>query len=109
MARDTFDLGALEAADIAKSPLYDILSSASGAEAALPEVSPVDVSERGCVLMFYTDGLTKYVSDAEIKAHCAMGRTAEKLAQMLGALALERGGSDNIRIVIAQAPATAPK
>ena len=38
---------ALKAADIARSPLKDILSSAIGAESALPEVSRVDVSERG--------------------------------------------------------------
>ena len=104
MAQEMVDLGALKAADMERSPLKDILSSAIGAEAASPEVSRVDVSERGCVVLLCTDGLTKHVSDAEIEAHCAMGRTAEDLVRMLLDLALERGGSDNITIVIAQAP-----
>jgi serine/threonine protein phosphatase PrpC len=106
MAQDMVDLGALKAADAERSPLKDILSSAIGAEAATPVVSRVDVSERGCVLLFCTDGLTKHVSDAEIEAHCAMGKSAEELARTLVGLALDRGGSDNVRIVIAQAPIT---
>ena len=106
VAQEMVDLGALKAADMEKSPLRDFLSSAIGAEAALPEVTRVDVSERGCVVLLCTDGLTKHVSDAEIEAHCAMGRTAEVLGRTLLDLALERGGSDNITIVIAQAPVT---
>lgn len=105
MAQEMVDLGALKAAEMVKSPLSNILSSAIGAEAALPVVSRADVSERGCVLLFCTDGLTKHVSDAEIESHCAMGKTAEELGRTLVDLALERGGSDNITIVIAQAPA----
>ena len=104
MAQEMLDMGALKAADLPKSPLNDILSSAIGAEDASPVVSRVDVSERGCVLLFCTDGLTKHVSDAEIEAHCAVGTTAEQLGRTLVDLALERGGSDNITIVIARAP-----
>lgn len=104
MAQEMVDMGALKAEDMPRSPLNDILSSAIGAEDASPVVTRVDVSERGCVLVFCTDGLTKHVSDAEIEAHCAMGTTAERLGRTLVDLALERGGSDNITIVIAQAP-----
>lgn len=104
IAQEMVDMGALKAADLPRSPLKDILSSAIGAEEASPVVSRVDVSERGCVLLFCTDGLTKHVSDAEIEAHCAMGTTAEQLGRTLLDLALERGGSDNITIVIARAP-----
>ena len=104
MAQAMVDIGALKVADVERSPLKNILSSAIGAEAATPEVSRVDVSERGCVVLLCTDGLTKHVSDPEIEAHCAMGRSAEELGRTLMDLALERGGSDNITIVIAQAP-----
>lgn len=104
IAQEMVDIGALQAADLPRSPLKDILSSAIGADEASPVVSRVDVSERGCVLLFCTDGLTKHVSDAEIEAHCAMGNTAEHLGRTLVELALERGGSDNITIVIARAP-----
>ena len=104
MAQEMFDMGALKVADLARSPLRDILSSAIGADDALPVVTRVDVSERGCIVLLCTDGLTKHVSDAEIEAHCAMGLPAEQLGRALVELALERGGSDNITTVIAQAP-----
>ena len=104
MAQEMLDLGALKAADLPRSPLNDILSSAIGAEEASPVVSRVDVTERGCVLLFCTDGLTKHVSNEEIEAHCAKGLGSEQLARTLVELALERGGSDNVTIAIVQAP-----
>jgi serine/threonine protein phosphatase PrpC len=107
MAQEMLDLGALAPADMPRSPLNDILSSAIGAEEASPEVSRVDVSERGCVLLFCTDGLTKHVTNAEIESYCAKGLSAEDLARSLVNLALERGGSDNVTIVVAQAPVRA--
>jgi protein phosphatase len=107
MAQEMLDIGALAPADLPRSPLKDILSSAIGAERATPEVSRVDVSERGCVLIFCTDGLTKHVTDAEIESHCAMGLSAEQLVRRLVDLALDRGGSDNITVVVAQAPVKA--
>lgn len=104
MAQALVDLGALKPADALKSPLKDVLSGAIGGEEAEPVVSRVDVSERGCVLLFCTDGLTKHVSDPEIANLCASGATAEQITRQLLAMALDRGGSDNITIVVAQAP-----
>lgn len=104
MAQEMLDVGVLNAEDAKRSPLKDILSSAIGAADATPVVSRVDVSERGCVLVFCTDGLTKHVSDKEIESFCARGLPAEQLGRRLVDLALERGGSDNITIVVAQAP-----
>jgi protein phosphatase len=107
MAQEMLDIGALAPADVQRSPLKDILSSAIGAEQATPEVSRVDVSERGCVLVFCTDGLTKHVTNAEIESYCARGLSAEELARSLVNLALDRGGSDNVTVVVAQAPVKA--
>lgn len=104
MAQALVDLGALKEADALKSPLKDVLSGAIGGEEAEPVVSRVDVSERGCVVLFCTDGLTKHVSDPEIEKLCASGATSEQITRQLLAMALDRGGSDNITIVIAQAP-----
>lgn len=104
MAQAMIDVGVLNAEDATRSPLKHILSSAIGAPDATPVVSRVDVSERGCVLVFCTDGLNKHVSDAEIESMCARGLPAEQLGRGLVELALERGGSDNVTIVIAQAP-----
>ena len=104
MAQEMLDVGVLSADDAKRSPLKDILSSAIGAPDAVPVVSRVDVSERGCILVFCTDGLTKHVSNDEIAAFCERGLSSEELGRTLVDLALERGGSDNITIVIAQAP-----
>ena len=104
MAQDLVDMGALSPETAARSPLKHALSSAIGAEDASPVVSRVDVSERGSILIFCTDGLTKHVSDAEIATHCAAATSSEQLVRTLLDLALERGGSDNITIVIARAP-----
>jgi serine/threonine protein phosphatase PrpC len=104
MAQEMVDIGALPPADMQRSPLNNILSRAIGAEEASPEVSRVDVSERGCVLLFCTDGLTKHVTNAEIESHCARGLSAEDLVRSLVDLTLDRGGSDNVTIVVAQAP-----
>jgi serine/threonine protein phosphatase PrpC len=104
MAQEMLDVGVLKAEDAPRSPLKDILSSAIGAPDATPVVSRVDISERGCVLVFCTDGLTKHVSNVEIESFCARGLAAEELGRGLVDLALERGGSDNVTIVVAQAP-----
>jgi len=81
-----------------------VLSSALGAPEAVPVVSRVDVTERGCILVFCTDGLTKHVSNDEIARECARIKSAEQLGRRFLELALERGGSDNISIIIAHAP-----
>ena len=104
MAQEMLDLGALNEEDASRSPLKDILSSAIGAPDAVPVVSRVDVSERGCILLFCTDGLTKHVSNDEIAAMCALGQSSEELGRKLVDMALERGGSDNVTVVIARAP-----
>jgi protein phosphatase len=59
------------------------------------------------VLLFCTDGLTKHVTNAEIEQYCARGLSAEDLGRSLVDLALDRGGSDNVTIVVAQAPVKA--
>lgn len=106
LAQDLVDCGAIPATEKEASPLNHILVSAIGSEEAIPVVSRVDVSERGCVLIFCSDGLTKHVTDDEIAAHCVAMRGAEQLSRDLLQLALDRGGSDNITIIVARAPLT---
>jgi len=106
MAQELVDSGVMSASDLKRSPLSNVLSSAIGGDDTLPVVSRVDVSERGCVLVFCTDGLTKHVSDEEIERACAGVTSAEQLCRDLVELALERGGSDNVTIVVARAPLT---
>jgi protein phosphatase len=106
LAEDFVERGLIKPEDRQKSPLNHVLVSSIGGDEAAPVVSRVDVSERGCVLVFCSDGLTKHVTDTEISNHCATMQNAEQLARDLHKLALDRGGSDNITIVIARAPQT---
>jgi protein phosphatase len=80
-----------------------VLSSAIGASEALPEVTRVSVRERDSVILVCTDGLTKHVSDAEIAQQLRTMQSAEQVCNSLLALALERGGTDNITMVVGRA------
>jgi protein phosphatase len=102
IAQDLVDQGLLPQDRLRASPFKDVLSSAAGADEAVPEVSRLRVDREGSVLVFCTDGLTKHVSDAEITA--AIGRYARSkdVCESLLTLALERGGSDNVTIVVAR-------
>ena len=104
VAQDLVDMGALKPEDLRNTPLRHVLSSSIGGDQSKPAVTRVDVSERGCIGLFCTDGLTKHVTDEEIEQHCAKATSAEQLARDLLQLALDRGGSDNITIVVGRAP-----
>ena len=104
LAQQLVDQGAMRPEDQRRSPLNNVLASAVGSDDAEPVVSRVDVTERGCILVFCSDGLTKHVRDEEIAAQCATIQSAEQLSRDLLQLALERGGSDNVTIIVARAP-----
>ncbi len=104
VAQSLVDQGILPRERLAASPFKNMLSSAIGADEALPEVSRFDVSERGCLILLCSDGLIKHVHDDEIADHIRTMRSSEQLAKDLLDLALSRGGSDNITIIAARAP-----
>ncbi|HEY8164204.1 MAG TPA: protein phosphatase 2C domain-containing protein [Gemmatimonadaceae bacterium] len=104
IGQDLVDKGVLPRERLAKSPLRNVLSSAIGADEALPDVSRVDISERGAVMFLCSDGLTKHVSDDEIAKCIGNAQSSEQIATELLDLALSRGGSDNVTIVVACAP-----
>jgi serine/threonine protein phosphatase PrpC len=103
LAQDLVDRGILAKERAHASPLSHVLSSAIGAPEATPEVTRVDIRERGSVVLVCSDGLTKHVTDAEIAEHLGRMRNAEQVARELLQLALERGGTDNITMVIGRA------
>jgi serine/threonine protein phosphatase PrpC len=98
------DQGAMRSEQLRRSPLKNVLASAIGSDEATPEVTRVDVSERGCVVMMCSDGLTKHVNDEEIAVYFGAMRSSEQVSRDLLDLALARGGSDNITIVVGRAP-----
>jgi serine/threonine protein phosphatase PrpC len=103
VAQDLVDRGILPAERAAFTKLSNVLSSAIGADEARPEVTRVDVRERGTVILVCSDGLTKHVSDAEIAEHFRTMQSAEQVCRALVDRALERGGTDNITIVVGRA------
>jgi serine/threonine protein phosphatase PrpC len=103
VAQDLIDQGLLKPERALASHLTNVLSSAIGASEARPEVTRVDVQQRGSVILVCSDGLTKHVTDDEIAEHLRTMENAEQVCQSLVDLALERGGSDNITVVVGRA------
>jgi len=109
VAQGLADEGVLKPEQVKSSPLKHVLASAIGASAAVPEVSRVNVAEPWPVILVCTDGLTKHVSDDEIAQCFAAMESSEQVCQQLLDLALERGGSDNITLVVGRARKVPPK
>ncbi len=102
IAQDLVDQGVLSPDRVAKSPFSNVLASAIGSDAALPEVSRVKMDGKG-IFLLCSDGLTKHVKDDEITSELKSLESAEASCRKLLDLALERGGSDNITVLIARA------
>ena len=103
VAQDLVERGVFSTDDAKSSPLANVLSSAIGAQTADPEITRVDVRERGCVVLVCTDGLTKHVTDEEIARHLGAMESSEQVSRALLQLALDRGGTDNITLVVGRA------
>jgi protein phosphatase len=99
MAQAMIDAGALTAAAAEQSRLKHILWSALGGKEATPEVSTLDCQWED-VMLLCSDGLTKHVSDQEIRQELLQSTSAERSCHALIDLALSRGGSDNVTVVI---------
>ena len=94
------DEGAMAQEQLRNSPLKNVLSSAIGADEATPEVTRIDVTHKTSVILLCSDGLTKHVKDDEIAEHLDKRTSSEQVCRDLLNLALERGGADNITIVV---------
>lgn len=103
MAQAMIDDGVMAPDRLGSSPLRHVLSSAIGAEEALPVVTRFDITERGCLILLCSDGLTRHVEDAEIGERARTMTSSEQLVTDLLALALSRGGVDNITIIAGRA------
>jgi protein phosphatase len=99
MAQAMIDAGALTPAAAEQSRLKHILWSALGGKEATPEVATLDC-EWEDVMLLCSDGLTKHVSDEEIREELLKSTSAEQSCHALIDLALSRGGSDNVTVVI---------
>ncbi len=110
VAQELVDQGVMPRERLASSPYRHVLSRAVGGEAeeAIPEVTRVRIDRFGSVLLFCSDGLTKHVTDEEIGKAIANNGRSEDICKSLLDLALERGGSDNVTIVVARRRVATP-
>lgn len=104
MAQDLVDRGALPRERLANSPFRHVLISAIGGEAAEPEVSRLNIGDRGSVLLLCSDGVTKHVSDQVLEDEVRKMQSSEQLCRRILELALADGGSDNITVIAGRAP-----
>lgn len=98
MAQAMVDAGAITPEQAEASHLKHVLWSAVGGREAAPEVRTLDC-ELTDMMLVCSDGITKHVSDEEIREHLLRLPTSEAVCRALTNLALERGGSDNITVV----------
>jgi PPM family protein phosphatase len=99
VAQALVDTGALTLSKADQSPLKHVLTSAVGGDELEPQVES-DLCQWDDIMMLCTDGLTKHVSDAEIESILRERGTGETIARRLVDLALDRGGNDNITVVV---------
>jgi protein phosphatase len=103
---DLVRAGELTVEEARVHPARNRVTRALGADERV-EVDLVQTSfEPGDVLILCSDGLHGLVEDAEIAA--AVADDPQPAASNLVALANERGGTDNISVVIVKAPAASP-
>jgi serine/threonine protein phosphatase PrpC len=102
VAQELVDQGIMPRERLSDSPYRNVLSSAVGGSEALPEVTRLRIDRQGSVLLFCSDGLTKHVSDDEIAECISQHARSEDIAKTLLGMALDRGGTDNVTIVVAR-------
>lgn len=102
MAQDLVDRGVLEPERAAASPFGHVLVSAIGGAEAVPEVARLDL-RHGSVVLLCTDGLTKHVADDEIAERLETMASSEEACRGLLELALQRGGTDNVTVLVGRA------
>jgi serine/threonine protein phosphatase PrpC len=99
MAQMMVQAGALSPEAAEESRLKHVLWSAVGSQEVAPEVIVTDADVRDRSLLC-SDGLTKHVTDDEIREHLQRDLSSEDTCRALVNLALERGGSDNVTVVM---------
>jgi protein phosphatase len=101
MAQALLARGALRDSEARRSPLRGVLASALGGPEATPSIYATDCRWDDVVLLC-SDGLTRHVRDEEIEAELLATRTggSQESCQRLIQLALDRGGEDNVTVVI---------
>ena len=95
------DNGIMNAEDASQSPMRNVILQAMGHQKDLKvALAKLELRDRDC-LVLCSDGLTGHVSDPEILAVVLESGRPEIAAEKLVELANERGGKDNITVIVA--------
>jgi serine/threonine protein phosphatase PrpC len=111
LVQHLIDAGQISEDEARQHPYRNCVTQAVGA-ADLDNVSVDEVTGtfyRGHQLLLCSDGLTVGVTDAEIRAVLQQGNDEQATTQQLIDLALERGGSDNVTVLLISASEDAPR
>ncbi len=101
MVQLLIDHGLLKPEDAAESPVRNVILQAMGHQRELKvAIGKLELRDRDCLILC-SDGLTGHVSDDEIKDLVLRVGRPEIAAAQLVALANERGGKDNITVIVA--------
>ena len=100
--QELINSGAITQQEAKTWPRRNVITRAVGVDRDLALDTTAGEIEHGDCFVLCSDGLTGHVTDAEILASSAKPTPELACAELLG-LALERGGKDNISIVIVRA------
>ena len=99
MAQELLESGVLSPEQASRSPYANVLSSSLGGATWIPEISRSDL-RHGDVFVLCTDGLTRHVSDGQVRDRLAALTTSEQAARALLRDALDAGGTDNVTVLV---------
>jgi PPM family protein phosphatase len=103
IAQALVDAGVISAEEARHHQRRHVVTNVVGgpSEGVYAEIHKLEIRD-GDVLLFCTDGLTEPVPDADIAEVLAHRGDPEEAARTLVDLALERGGPDNVTVVVAR-------
>ena len=99
LAQELFDQGIFTRTDAHQTRWAQVLASSIGGPASAPVVTRMDQAW-GDVGLLCSDGLTKHVSDDQIKERLTSMTSARQACETLLQDALDDGGSDNVTILV---------
>lgn len=101
LVQEMVEEGKIDSKEAQNHPKRNIITKAVGTEASIkPDIVVEEFNSAGLSdLIMCTDGLTDYVGDSEIEKICRKLQAIDDLTGEMLALALSRGGFDNISII----------
>ena len=97
--QELLDSGAISAAEAENWPRRNVITRAIGVNDEIAIDFQQGETLAGDIFILSTDGLTAHVSDAEIAA-AVLSAAPQAACEKLLAMVLERGGTDNVTIVL---------